>query len=127
MIRITCASCAAEAEFNDAQCERCGAELGYIIPEQMLNVITASSTDAAYTFGSDVRGPLYWRCLNYAWGCNWMVSQATGAIWCASCELTRGRPDIDNLDAVAAWCTAERSKRQLVAQLLALGLPVEPR
>jgi hypothetical protein len=66
-----------------------------------------------------------WRCLNAAWGGNWIVRADSGEIWCRSCRLTRGRPDIGRPDAIAAWELAERFKRRLVRQLMVLGLPID--
>ena len=69
--------------------------------------------------------PQYWRCLNAAWGCNWIVEADSGEIWCRSCRLTRGRPDVERPEAIAAWEIAEGFKRRLVRQLMTLGLPIE--
>jgi len=67
----------------------------------------------------------YWRCLNAAWGCNWIVEADSGEIWCRSCRLTRGRPDTGRPGAINAWQAAEQCKRRLVPQLITLGLPIE--
>jgi hypothetical protein len=67
----------------------------------------------------------WWRCLNAAYGCNWMLPAGTGDVWCRSCRLTRGRPDDERSEAVAAWASAEASKRRLIHQLDSLGLAVD--
>jgi hypothetical protein len=64
----------------------------------------------------------YWRCLNAAWGCNWLLQSHQGRTWCRSCRLTRGRPDNEKPDAVDAWAGAEVAKRLLVRHLATLGL-----
>ncbi len=76
----------------------------------------------------------WWRCLNAAWGCNWMVridpeddTARPDPAWCRSCALTRGRPDVGRPEAVEAWAVAEAAKRRLVYQLDGLGLPIEAR
>jgi hypothetical protein len=56
-----------------------------------------------------------------------VLEAATGATWCRSCALTRGRPDDGRPDAVEAWTLAEADKRRLVYQLDQLALPIEPR
>ncbi len=71
-------------------------------------------------------GPL-WRCLNAAWGCNWMLDADGSEVWCRSCRLTRTRPDTARLDATEAWMAAESAKRCLVHQLDRMGLPIEGR
>jgi hypothetical protein len=72
--------------------------------------------------GSDAS---FWRCLNSAWGCNWMLPATTDSGWCRSCRLTRGRPDEARPDAIEAWMAAEAAKRRLVHQLDELALPIE--
>lgn len=66
-----------------------------------------------------------WRCLNAAWGCNWMLSADSGQTWCRSCRLTRGRPDTGRPEAIEAWTTAEAAKRRLIHQLDEFALPIE--
>jgi hypothetical protein len=53
-----------------------------------------------------------------------MLPKDSGDVWCASCQLTRGRPDESAIDAVLAWSTVEQAKRRLVFQLRSLGLPI---
>ena len=67
-----------------------------------------------------------WRCLNAAWGCNWMVPGGAH-VWCRSCRLTRGRPHGSDVVATERWARAEGAKRRLVHQLDSLGLPVAAR
>jgi hypothetical protein len=54
-----------------------------------------------------------------------MLPADSGDVWCRSCRLTRGRPDDARTDAVAAWASAEASKRWLIHQLDSLGLAVD--
>lgn len=78
-------------------------------------------------YSIDADDGLWWRCMNAAWGCNWMVIATAGDVWCRSCQLTRGRPDAARPDAIDAWMTAEAAKRRLVHQIDSLGLPIDPR
>lgn len=52
------------------------------------------------------------------------LDAATGATWCRSGALSRGRPDEGRPDAIAVWSLAEVAKRRLVHQLDRLSLPV---
>ncbi len=71
------------------------------------------------------------RCANHvAAGCNWLVPpEQTGSL-CASCLLTRTRPNDADLagdtDIAGAYVSAEAAKRRLIFQLLELGLPGMP-
>jgi hypothetical protein len=122
MRRFRCGACATEAPFDADRCEPCGAPLGYIPSLRDIRGLHELPDDAGgFTIEHDPT--VLWRCLNHAWGCNWMLSSESGDVWCVSCRLTRGRPDTTNPDAVDAWSEAERVKRRLVDQLIALDLP----
>jgi hypothetical protein len=125
--RFTCGTCGNEVSFTSSECEKCGTALGFLMPAGTIVPLKESGT-ASYTISpgslvDDDQGVL-WRCLNFAWGCNWMLRAESGAVWCESCRLTRGRPDEASIDAVLAWSGAEQAKRRLVYQLHALGLPI---
>jgi hypothetical protein len=117
MRTYNCQRCGHDIDFAASRCATCGAELGFR-PEGD-DFVTLGP--AALTADD----PGFWRCLNAAWGCNWIVNADSGEIWCRSCRLTRGRPDTGRPDAIAAWEVAERIKRRLVRQLIVLGLPIE--
>lgn len=124
MRRFDCLNCGADVTFTDTRCASCGVELGFF--HERGHLLPIESVGDA-TFRQMPGGPgQWWRCLNSAWGCNWMVPSHDGNVWCAACRLTRGRPDESNLDAVRAWSVAEAAKRRLVAQLHSLGLPIAP-
>jgi hypothetical protein len=118
-------------EFVDQECASCRAPLGYVSERHSIEVLRPSSDPATYEIAgaASVDGVerRFWRCLNAAWGCNWMLAADSDTPWCRSCRLTRGRPDEARPEAVAAWMTAEAAKRRLVHQLDTLGLPVEGR
>ncbi len=65
-------------------------------------------------------------CANRAWACNWGVPDAAQAASCYSCRLTRRSPEPDDLAALAKLATTGQSKRRLLTDLAALGLPVVP-
>ena len=123
MRRFACGVCAAEVAFTDAVCGACGGDLGYV-PELGDIVPLRPAGGPDYLIDGPGGATGVWRCLNFAWGCNWVLAADSGAVWCASCRLTRGRPDGSSPDAVAAWSVAEAAKRRLVHQLRSLGLPI---
>jgi hypothetical protein len=120
-----CDRCGHIVPFSAHRCPGCDASLGYVTEQRTIRVLVPTADPAVYET-DDLDLPL-WRCLNSAWGCNWMLPAASDTTWCRSCRLTRGRPDEARPDAVEAWMTAEAAKRRLVHQLDELALPIEIR
>ncbi|MDY7103610.1 MAG: putative zinc-binding metallopeptidase [Actinomycetota bacterium] len=125
MRRFSCEHCGQAAPFDAQRCDRCGRALGYL--PSAVDVRTLAGDPSGTTFRAAGHEAGLWRCLNSAWGCNWLLEADGGNVWCRSCRLTRGRPDEADPVAVAAWSSAEADKRRLVHQLDAIGLPVEGR
>jgi hypothetical protein len=121
---FTCSSCEHELGFESLSCPNCDSLIGYM-PDRRDLVVLVPDTPAKFSVQGD--NGVQWRCLNAAWGCNWMLAADQGDVWCLSCRLTRGRPDEADPAAVVAWAAAEAAKRRLVFQLAELGLPIEPR
>ena len=125
MERFACGACANEVRFDASTCRICGAQLGYVPGERTIRTIQPLGDGVSYAIRRS--GVAWWRCLNAAWGCNWVLPADSGGTWCRSCGLTRGRPDDDRPDAVEAWSRAETAKRRLIHQLDRLALPIEGR
>lgn len=124
MRRARCERCHAAVPFDAQSCRRCRTSLGYVASDRTVRALDPTDDPAVHHTDD---GRSWWRCLNAAWGCNWMVPAAAGDVWCRSCRLTRGRPDEERPDAVRAWMTAEGAKRRLVHQLDTLALPIVAR
>lgn len=125
MRAFTCPTCGQLVFFENVACLRCGTALGFC--PVRLDIVAVSHGDAGGTR----------RCANQVpAGCNWLVTSSSGtprtpgaeaAMLCASCRLTRTRPndaDLGGGPTAAAFATAEAAKRRLVFQLLELGLPI---
>lgn len=121
-----CDRCGAVAAFDAVRCQNCGVELGYLSDELDVRALTPTADGAVFNVLDDGHRAL-WRCLNAAWGCNWMLPVGSTTPWCRSCRLTRGRPDHERTAAVTAWASAEAAKRRVIHQLDSLALPIEPR
>jgi hypothetical protein len=120
-----CDCCGHRVPFAVQECETCRAVLGYVSEDRSVRMLLPSNDSATYeVVGHDGR---WWRCMNSAWDCNWMLTADSDTVWCRSCRLTRGRPDGERPDAVEAWVRAEAAKRRLVHQLDVLGLSFEMR
>jgi len=122
MRRFLCDRCASRVGFDAFRCGSCGTELGYVVERYGPCALTRRSATSYLVDDSSIE---WHRCLNAAWGCNWMLPADTPGDWCRSCRLTRGRPDESDTSAVEAWATAEAAKRRLVHQLDELDLPLD--
>jgi hypothetical protein len=112
---FTCTSCGQLLFFENSRCLRCQSPLGFDPSTRELAVLGPPGTTESELS----------RCANAALAaCNWLPEQA-GEL-CASCLLTRTRPndaDLDD-DGRTAFATAEAAKRWLLFGLGELGLPV---
>jgi hypothetical protein len=120
-----CERCGSIVPFPALRCLVCDASLGYLSEDRTMRMLHDTEVPAVYAVAGQQER--VWRCLNAAWGCNWLVPAASGAEWCRSCRLTRGRPDEARPVAIEAWMVAEAAKRRLLHQLDELALPVEMR
>ncbi|HET9257099.1 MAG TPA: putative zinc-binding metallopeptidase, partial [Pseudonocardiaceae bacterium] len=106
MRSFDCPRCDQLVFFENTECLRCGAELGFDAGQR--SIVLADGAQ---------------RCANQQLAsCNWLVTD--GESLCASCRLTRTRPPETDADAMVAFADAEAAKRRLVFQLLELGLPL---
>jgi hypothetical protein len=67
----------------------------------------------------------YQLCANlYIAKCNWLVEKAPTRRLCASCALTRTRPNESDTKAMVAFAVAEKAKRRLIVELHEMKLPI---
>jgi hypothetical protein len=123
---FACQRCGQLVYFDNTQCLSCGALLGFLDGPREVVVAEPLGDGLFATPHGDAPGR-WTRCPNLPWGCNWMIPAGSGALWCASCRLTRNRPGIDDPKAVEAWASTEGAKRHLVFELGELGLPIVER
>jgi hypothetical protein len=112
---FTCQNCGQLLFFENSLCLRCSSPLGFDPSSRELAVLGPPGTP-------EHRLP---RCANAALAvCNWLPDHAREL--CASCSLTRTRPNDADLDGSGrtAFATAEASKRWMLFGLGELGLRV---
>ena len=127
--------CGRPVFFRNTQCVRCGGQLGFIQERIAVAALVPGPEPESWKVADDATGARYRCCANRlsASACNWMVREpadagsVTTAGLCLACSLTRRLFDISSPSSQNRWCQLETAKRRLVAQLLTLGLPVEPR
>lgn len=124
---FTCGHCGQRLYFENVQCIRCGATLGFLSDSLTLVSLDADADGRWRPSGGDSRR--YRMCVNYAQHavCNWMVPVDDESGFCAACRLNQTIPDLGVPGNLALWRTLETEKRRLVYSLLRLRLPVWPR
>lgn len=114
MLAFACPVCERLVSFENTTCLHCGAELGFDWSRRTMGAVDSPTSAPGL------------RCANAQLAaCNWLV-HADGEL-CASCLLTRTRPNDSDADGLAAFASAEGAKRRLVFELADLGLPIAGR
>ncbi|MCT7659668.1 zinc-binding metallopeptidase family protein [Mycobacterium deserti] len=121
-----CPVCGQRLAFENSLCLSCGSSLGYSLDDNELMVI-AVGKDSEHAGAVDAGR--YRLCANlHLAECNWLVEkdpdQDAAARLCASCALTRTRPNDSDTKALTAFAAAEKAKRRLIAALRELKLPI---
>lgn len=124
-----CPNCGQHLTFENSLCLSCGSAVGYSLNDMAMLVIT-SGPDSEH--GGAVDSSEYRLCANlHLAQCNWLVkldptNMVQGEL-CASCRLTRSRPNDSDTKALTAFAVAEKAKRRLIAELAELKLPITGR
>jgi hypothetical protein len=117
-----CPNCGQRLAFENSACLNCGSALGFSLSDMALLVI-AKGEDSDHAGAVDASD--YQLCANlYVAECNWLVAKDEPGGLCASCSLTRQRPNDSDTAGLAEFARAEAAKRRLVAELHELKLPI---
>jgi hypothetical protein len=113
MLAFACPVCERLVTFESTRCLHCGSELGFDSSRRAMTSPGASGSQE----------PPY-HCANQSLAaCNWLVDREGDL--CASCVLTRTRPNDGDERGLGGFAAAEAAKRRLLFELTDLGLPVE--
>jgi len=112
--------------FNNSVCLACNAPLGYVPELREVRALEPGPDPATWFVNGENEDRPFHRCANFdsPAGCNWVVAADDASPYCISCRLSRTIPDLADTDNQRYWRSIENAKRRLVAQLLAMGLPV---
>jgi hypothetical protein len=123
---FVCDHCGNTIYFENALCERCGHQLGYL-PDR--NALVSLVEDGGLWSSPAFPGEAYVFCDNARHGaCNWLIkAEPGGDIFCAACRHNEVIPDIEDPRNLLHWQVIERAKKRLIYSLLRLGLPLETR
>jgi hypothetical protein len=110
--------------FRNTLCLNCEAPLGYRPERAQLLPLDPGSAPGRWRVPDESLE--YRRCANLDTpaGCNWLLPADEQQDLCRACRLNRTIPNLDDADNGRYWAAIEAAKRRLVAQLIALGLPV---
>lgn len=119
--------CGSAIFFLNTQCLSCGSLLGYL--PDTLSLVALDPGSESGTIRADGRDRPYKYCGNRNTSalCNWLLEASDHSSYCIACRLNRWIPDLSDPDNARYWRAIEAAKRRLVAQLLAIGLPVKSR
>jgi hypothetical protein len=123
-----CSKCGNTVYFENVQCVKCGADLGFD-PERlaMITLEPLAEPPGAYSPVGLEGTPLRY-CANAAHAaCNWLTPLNDGDGFCRACDLNRTIPDLSVQGNLVAWQELERAKKRLVYDLLRFGLPLDTR
>jgi hypothetical protein len=123
-----CGRCNHLVFFENVQCERCAATLGYEPGQYILTAFEPVGENLWRLAGgsNDDAGRRWHKCRNYAVEnvCNWMVNADDGHPLCRACRLTRVIPSLAKEPNRLYWYRIEVAKRRLLYTLDELRLPV---
>jgi hypothetical protein len=112
MLAFACPVCEHLITFESSHCLHCASDLGF------------DSERAAMAAVDGTSEPPRVRCANTKLAaCNWLVHEE-GEL-CASCLLTRTRPNDADEPGLGGFAAAETAKRRLLFELADLGLPID--
>jgi len=117
--------CGTPVFFRNTQCLTCKSPLGYL-PEAT-SIVTLDAGPEPGVVHAEGHAESYKLCANRETpaGCNWLLPAGDPYSLCIACRLNRTIPNLDDADNAGYWSRIELAKRRLVAQLLAVGLPVK--
>ena len=117
-----CPNCGQRLSFENSVCLSCRSRLGFSLQDMALLVI-APGEESEHAGAVD--SSQYQLCANlHLAECNWLVEKGPVRRLCASCTLTRTRPNDNDRTALGAFAAAEQAKRRLIAELHEMKLPI---
>ncbi len=117
MKSFRCRVCDNALHFENSVCVSCGTALGFSRAERAIVPVSPKGT---YTDGT---GLVWHVCANLNLsGCTWLAPLEGGQ--CSSCDLTRTRPNDEDLEGLENFPAAEAAKRHLLVELDTLGFEV---
>lgn len=127
--RVWQCRCRQSVFFRNSQCLACQAALGYWPQGNLVASLSPGSGDDLWQLDGVPEAGSLRRCANLDTpaACNWLLAADEPHSLCLACRLNRTIPDLSIEENHSRWRKLETAKRRLTAQLLHLGLAVEPK
>ncbi len=118
-----CPNCGQHLAFENSLCLSCNRPLGFSLDDMALLVIASGEDGSQPGFVDADEVPAVRQSVSGRMQLARRERTRPRRL-CASCALTRTRPDDTDIKALAAFAEAERAKRRLIAELVELKLPI---
>ena len=123
---FTCANCGNTTYFQNRNCIKCGARLGFVARTQTLEALVPQEGED-WTIANDA-GVRYRFCANAAADvCNWLVEGSSGEAFCRACRHNRLVPSAALPHTLAHWRAIAAAQRHLFYSFLKWDLPAPTR
>lgn len=121
-----CQSCDQVVYFENTQCVKCGATLGFLPDHFVISALETVRDDRWRALASPSQEHWYRKCQNYSSEqvCNWMVPADSQESFCEACRFNQTIPDLTVAGNKVLWQRLETAKRRLFYSLLRLELPL---
>jgi len=121
-----CDDCGNLVFFENVQCLKCQAPLGFLPDVGDLSALESTGENLWEGRAASARNRTYRSCSNQVQyqACNWLVPVEDPNQFCASCRLNDTIPDVQDPNHRARWHKLESAKRRLLYTLMQLQLPV---
>ncbi len=118
--------CGQQIFFGNTECLNCHRALGFDPKRGHVLALDPGKLDGVWAEAGRARGRAFRRCGNFATPalCNWLLPATSRDTLCLACSLNRTIPDLSVPENGPLWFKVEAAKRQLIAQLMTLGLPI---
>lgn len=118
--------CGQRIFFNNTECLNCRRQLGFDPRRGHVLALDPGKAADSWLEAGRARGRTFKRCANFASpaACNWLLPAAAANSLCLACGLNRTIPDLSVAENGRLWFKVEAAKRQMIAHLLTLGLPI---
>ena len=118
-----CQKCGQPIYFENTECQRCHATLGFLADSLVMTALEPLAEAGTYRpLANPQLSVRYCQNAEYA-ACNWLLPTHSKDTFCKACQANRTIPDLSDAQRLACWQRLEVAKHRLMYTILKLGLP----